>query len=172
MSRPTASAVSEQLVANRLADHADVRRSLDLPLSKGDSLGQTPSLDLQVFGSDPSVMGGPSAVAVYHRHVGIHLWRDALDQPDLAENGVCVFRGEAIRSVASGPHAVHIARSRLYPNQVVTQVVELLFQIVGAGLADRDHTDHRGDADCDSQSCQRAAQLVASQRAKGLRKET
>ena len=60
-------------------------------------------------------------------------------------------------------HSIHRASARFYPDKIIPQVVQLLFDLGLSGFADRDDADNRRDPDGDAQDRQHASHFIPKQ---------
>jgi hypothetical protein len=66
--------------------------------------------------------------------------------------------------VRASAHSIHGASARFYPNKIVAQVVQLLFDLRLPGFADCYDADNRRDPDGDAQDRQHASHFIPKQR--------
>jgi len=154
---------SEELIAHRATDHADVGGPIDVVLGERGPLVHDPALDVEVVGGDAAVRRVPVLVAVDHLHGRVDVGRDALDERNLVLDRHRIGERQRLRPAHARSNPVHRPAPGLDPDEVVPEIVHLLLDLGLAGLADGDHADHRGDSDRDAEDGQKASRLVAEQ---------
>jgi hypothetical protein len=154
---------AEKLIAHGSTDHADVGGSLNVVLRKGRALVDVPALDVEVFGRNAAVSGVPVLIAIDDLDSAVDVGRDALNQGHLILDGNSVAHNQGLRAVGAGAPAIDGAAARFDPNEIVAEIVELLFDASLAGFADGHDANHRSDANGDAEDGQHAAQFVAQQ---------
>src|SRR5262249_47540361 len=139
---------AEQLTSHRLPDEGDALEIVHLLAREERSLGELPPLDVEVLGRNAAPARVPVATAVGDLRAAIDVLRDCFAPWALAPNGCGVGWEQTGRSVTALSPSGDVARARLDPHQVVTELGELRFRASGAGLANGDdpyycsHADH------------------------------
>src|SRR5215831_8303207 len=89
--------------------------------------------------------------------------RNIGDASNLLLNRFGIGEYKSLGALGAGSDAVDATPTGFNPDHVVTEVCDLLLNLVGGSSADRYTTNHRRDADDDSEHCEHTSHLVACQ---------
>ncbi len=127
--------------------------------------------ELPVAGVEPRVAatddaGGPVAAVGHHGDAGAAFGRDGRDAADLRRDGLGIAFLELRHACATAAAAAR-PRALAWPHhqQVGAEAGNLRLDRLGGAVTERDHRDHRADADDDAQNGEKRAQQVAADRA-------
>src|SRR5271169_5935406 len=154
----------EQLLPNRSPNYADVGCSIRIILREDGPLVDVPALDVEVFRRNSAVGCVPVLVAINHLHRIIHVRRNAPDKRNLVLDRDRIRHHQGLRVMRSSADAVDRPPPSFNPDEIVSQVVQLLLHPRLSGLADGHDADHRRNPDGDPQHRQHASHLVSKQR--------
>ena len=162
----------EQLIPNRTTNHANVRRTIRVFLREDRALIHVPTFDIEVLGRNATVGGMPILIAVDHLHWIVHIRRNTLDKRNLVLDRNSIGHHQRARIMRARAHSVHRSASSFDPNEVVSEVVQLLLDSRLSRVANCHDTDDRRNPDGDSQNRQDASHLVSEQRNQGGSKKS
>src|SRR5258708_36636 len=154
---------AEELLPDRAANHADISGAIDVVLRERGALVDHPSFDVEVFHRHAAVLGEPVLIAVDDLRRSVDVRRHALDQRNLILDGGHIGKRQRRRRMRPSANSVDGAAAFLDPDEIVAEVVQLLFDARLAGIADGDHADDGRDADRDAEHRQETSHLVAEQ---------
>jgi hypothetical protein len=155
------------LAPHRLADDAH-RRAGELFIGLEEASGGK----FPVAGVEPRVgaaddAGRPVAAIRHHRHAGTALRRHGGDPADLRHDGCGIGLGELRHPAATAASSAWRPLARHHHQQIGAEAGDLHLDRLRGAVTERDHGDHRTDADDDAEDGEEGAQHVAPDRAQG-----
>src|SRR6516225_9889879 len=138
---------AEELIANGAAHNADIGGTVDIVLREDRALIHEPPFDVKEFRRDAAIDGVPVLIGIDDLDGIVDVRRYALDEGDLVLNGDSICLDERLGIVRSRAHAVDGAAARFDPDEVVSQVVEVLFDAGLPGFANGDNANDGGNPD-------------------------
>jgi hypothetical protein len=86
-------------------------------------------------------LGNPVISSINDLHAAVHIRRHALDQRHLLKDGLGVTVHKGSCAASSCSHAIPGAATRFDPDKVVTEALQLVFDLAAAGITDGDDTN-------------------------------
>src|ERR1700730_2994155 len=155
---------TEKLFPNGSPNHANVSRPIHVILREYCALIHVPTFDVEVFGRNAAVGGVPILIAVDNLNRIIHIRRNALDQRNLVLDCDGIGHNQRLRVMRACPDAVDRPAASFNPDEVFSQVVQLLLVSLLSRVADGHDTDDSCNPDGDPQHSQDASHLVSELR--------
>src|SRR5690606_29410354 len=150
----------EDLLANRRADDADIGARRFLGRSEAAAFLHLDAACVHELVADALDLAAPVLPVVERNHVAFDLAGDEIDSGDLLAYRLDVAFVERAELPAVGLDREDEGHGR-------AERADLPLDVGGDALAERDHRDHRGDADDDAERGEEAAQDVAPDLAEG-----
>src|ERR1700682_2272293 len=141
----------KKLIPHCTTNNAHVRGSVHVILRENSTLSHGPALNLEILRRNAAVGSVPVLIAKDHLNRIVHIRRYALDQRHLVLDGDCIGHNQRLCIVGACAHPVDRAASGFNPDEIVSEIVELLFDTGLSRFADGYDADYRRNPDGDPQ---------------------
>jgi hypothetical protein len=149
-----------------MTKHTNRSVRLDVGFRKELSAAHVPATNIQELWCHSSIHRRPVLSAVNNLDMTVNVRTHLFDKRNLADDGLGIAHHQRTRAAGSHPNPASRPTTGLHPYEVVSQTLQLIFNLARRGMADGDYANECTNTNCNPQDSEHTSHPMSAKRSK------